>query len=76
MHKKMLVPVLMYGSETMLWKEKISRVRAVLMDNLMGFLGVRRLDKIPNERVRELCGVRKGLDGRIDEDVLRWFGHV
>ena len=31
---------------------------------------------IPNARIRELCGVRKGLDGRIDEGVLRWFGHV
>ena len=24
----------------------------------------------------ELCGVRKALDKRIDEGVLRWFGHV
>ena len=27
-------------------------------------------------RIRELCGVRKGLDERIEEGVLRWFGHV
>ena len=23
-----------------------------------------------------LCVVRKGVDERIEEDVLRWFGHV
>ena len=35
LHKTLLVPVLTYGSETMLWKEKErSRVRAVQMDNL------------------------------------------
>ena len=27
-------------------------------------------------RIRELCGVRKGLDEKIDEGVLRWFGNV
>ena len=33
------------------------------------------MDRIPNARIRELCGVRKGLDERIEEDGLRWFGH-
>ena len=28
------------------------------------------------ERIRELWGVKKRLDERIDEGVLRWFGHV
>ena len=27
-------------------------------------------------RIRELCGVAKGVDKRIDEGVLRWFNHV
>ena len=26
--------------------------------------------------IRELCGVTKEVDERIDENVLRWFGHV
>ena len=70
----MLVPVLTYGSETMLWKEK-SRIRAIQM-YLRGFLGIRRMDRVPNARIRELCRVKKGADKRIDEVVLRWFGHV
>ena len=69
--------VLVYGSETMLWREKErSRVRAVQMDNLRGLLGIRRMDRIPNARIRELCRMRKGLDERIDEGNLRWFSHV
>ena len=39
-------------------------------------LGIRKVDRVPNGRIRELCGVTKVLDERIDENVLRWFGHV
>ena len=77
LHEPLLVPVFMYGSETMLWKEKEgSRFRAVQMDNFRGLLGIRRMERVPNARIRELCGVRKGLDERIDEGVFRWFGHM
>ena len=41
------------------------------MDNLKGLLGIRRMDRVPNERIRELCGVTNGVDERIDEGVLR-----
>ena len=34
------------------------------------------MDRVPNARIRELCGVRKGLDERIHKDVLRWFDHM
>ena len=35
LHETLLVPIFMYDSETMLWKEKErSRIRAVQMDNL------------------------------------------
>ena len=61
----------------MLWKEKErSRVRAVPMDNLRRLLGIRRMDRALNAWIRELCRVKKGLDERTDESVLRWFGHV
>ena len=32
------------------------------MDNIKGLLGVRRMDKVPNTRIRQLCGVTKGVD--------------
>ena len=56
--------------------EEISRLRAVQMDNLRGLLSIRRMDRVPNARIRDLCGVKKGLDERIDEGVLLWFDHV
>ena len=72
----LLVPVLMYGSETMLWKEKeISRIRAVQMNNLRGLLGIRRIDRVRNARIREFCGVTNGVHEMIVEGVLWWFGH-
>ena len=57
-------------------KSKRSRVRAVQIDNLRGLLGIRRMDRVPNAWIRELCGAKKGLDVRIDEGMLLWFGHV
>ena len=39
-------------------------------------LGIRRMDRVPNARVRECCGMTKGVDERIGECVLLWFGHV
>ena len=61
LHKSLRMPFLTYGSETMIWKEKERfRIRVVQMDNLRGLLGIRRMDKVPNARIRELCGVTKG----------------
>ena len=46
LHESLLVPVLTYYRETMIWREKErSRIRAVQMDNLRGLLGIRRIDK-------------------------------
>ena len=54
-----------------LWDEKErSRIRAVQMDNIKGLLGIRRMDRVPNTRIKELCGLKKGVDERIDEGVL------
>ena len=45
LHEKLLVPVLMYGSEIMLWKEEEkSRIMTVKMDSFRGLLGIRRMD--------------------------------
>ena len=34
-------------------------LRDVQMDNFKGLLGIRRMDRVPNARIRELCGVKK-----------------
>ena len=63
MHETLLIPVLLYGIEKMLCKKKERcRIRAVQMDNLIGLLGIRRMDRVLNAQIMELCEVRKGLD--------------
>ena len=56
-----LVSIPIYNSEIMIKKEKERfRVRAVQMDNLRGLLGTRRMDKVPNAWIRELCSYEMG----------------
>ena len=51
-------------------------MRDVQMDNLRKLLGIRRMDRVLNARIRGLCRVRNSLEEMFDECVLRWFGHV
>ena len=54
MHESLVVPVLMYGSETMMWKEEErSRIRTMQMDNLRWLLRAERMDRVPNAQLRE-----------------------
>ena len=53
LHETLLEPVLMYGSETMIWKEERSRFMVVQTDT-RGLLGIRRMEEVPNGRIREL----------------------
>ena len=77
LHESLIMPLLTYGSATMIWMEKErSRIRAVQIDDLRVLLGIRRMDEVPNARVRHLCVVTKDVDENIDESVLRWFDHV
>ena len=54
LHETLLVSVLMYGSETRLWKEKErSRIRAVHIDNLRGLT---RCNSFRLSQLYEACG--------------------
>ena len=46
------------------------------MDNLIGLLGIRRIDRVLNAWIRKLCGGTKGIDEMIEECVLWWFRHL
>ena len=55
LQETLILPVLMYSSETMLWKEKErSRNRAVQVDNLRGLQGFREMDRALIAWIREL----------------------
>ena len=76
LHETLLIPVLMYGGETTTQKEERSRIRVVKMENIRVLLGIRRMDRVPNAWIKELCGLVKGEDKRINESVLRWFSQL
>ena len=40
------------------------------MNHLKGLLGIRKINSVPSARIRELYGVKKGLEERIDEGVF------
>ena len=40
------------------------------MDNLRGLLGIRRMGKVLNAWIRQLCRGMKGVDKKNDEGVL------
>ena len=56
-------------------EEKIEN-KACTPDNLSGFLGIWRIERMLNTRVIVICDMKKGISERIDEIVLRWFGIV
>ena len=60
LHEVFLVPFLFDYSEAMVWRgmEK-HRIRAVQMDNFRGLLGIRRVDRVSNERLRVMWSDEK-----------------
>ncbi|GBP73818.1 hypothetical protein EVAR_54870_1 [Eumeta japonica] len=55
-HNKVLIPTLMYDSESWVWQKKNeSRINAAEMRSLLSMCGVSREDRCRNSDVRELC---------------------
>merc|ERR1712237_175669 len=53
-----------------------ARVMQVEMSCLRSICGVRRMDRIANVEIRRRCGKTVGVGERMDQGVLRWFGHA
>ena len=71
------VPSLLYGCETWTMNAKVrKRVEVFEMKGLRSASGVRRIEKIRNTRIKEMCNWNKGLMNRVEQGILRWFGHV
>ena len=51
----LFVPLLLYGSETMIWREKErSRINTVQIDNPRGLLGIKSMDTVLNVQISVL----------------------
>ena len=66
----------MYGCEV--WTLKVrerKRMEAVKMNCLRNICGLRRIDRVSNVEIRR-CRKNVSVRQRIDQGLLRWFGHV
>ena len=73
LHEALLMLILLYGYETMMWRKAKFRIRAIQMDNLRGVLDIRRMDSVPNAWITELCGVDEKIDGHIEKIARRVY---
>ena len=71
-----LVPTLLYGSETWVLQKKNERkINAVEMRSLRKICRVSLADRIRNE-IHRMTGTSEDVTVRIKKNVLSWFGHV
>ena len=76
MYEGIIEPSLLYSCEV--WSLKVherKRMEAVEMNCLRNICGLRRIDRVPNVKIRR-CGKKVSVSQRIDQGVLRWFGHI
>ena len=52
------------------------KVNILEMKCLRNLVGVSRMDRVRNEEVHRRAGKERELASRVDQRVLRWFGHV
>ena len=70
-------PSLLYGCEV--WTLKVRErkgMEAVEVNCLRNICGLRRIDRVLRLEIRRKCEKNVSVSQRIDQDVLRWFGHV
>ncbi|KAM3959351.1 LOW QUALITY PROTEIN: uncharacterized protein ACR2FA_006652 [Aphomia sociella] len=76
-HNSVLIPTLMYGSESWVWQKRHeSRINAVEIHSLRSMSGIKLSDRVRNNVIRDVSGLKEGLVTRIEKGMLRWFGHV
>ena len=76
-HQAVLLPTLMYGSESWTWlKKDESGINAVEMRSLRRMCGRTLRDRVRNTEIRELCDSKKSVITGMKVNKLRWFGHI
>ena len=77
MFEGIVEPSLWYGSETWVMnKSEHKEIEAVEVECLRSICGVRRMDRVPNTEVHRRSGKEVNVGAKMDQSVLRWFGHV
>ncbi len=77
LYEGVIVPTVLYGAEAWGVREaERRRLNVFEMKCLRSMIGVTRMDRLRNEEVRRRTNVTRELAGRVDMQVLRWFGHM
>ena len=75
--ERVIVPTALFGAEA--WGMRSAdrrKVNVLEMKCLRSLVGVSRLDRFRNEKVRKRGRTERQLASRADQRALRWFGHV
>jgi hypothetical protein len=76
-YKSTVKSILTYGAET--WSIKLKhrcKLLATEMDYLRRSTRISRMDRIRNETIKTKMGMQKDILQEIEEQQLRWYGHV
>ena len=72
-----IVPTALYGAQAWSMRSPERRkVNVLEMKYLRSLVGVSHMDRVRNEVVRRRVVIERELASRVDQRVLRWFGHV
>ncbi|MCP4272649.1 MAG: hypothetical protein GY781_11890, partial [Gammaproteobacteria bacterium] len=77
LYEGVIVPTVLYGAEA--WGLRVAerrRSNVFEMKCLRSMIGVTRMDRLRIEEVRRKTNVTREVAGRVDMQVLRWFGHM
>ena len=76
LYEGVIVPTAFYRAEVWGMSSAERRKANVLkIKCLRSLVIVSRMDRVRNEEVRRRAGIERELASRVDQRVLRWFGH-
>ena len=77
LYERVLIPTVVYGSEMRSLSAQEGRKTELFeMMCLRNICGIRRIDRVRNAIIREMCGRELNVLERIEKNALKWFGHV
>ncbi len=74
---RVIIQSVLYGAEIWQLSEQMrTKLRVMEMDFLRRSAGISRREKIRNERIKEIMGLKQDILHEIEWKQLLWFGHV
>ena len=72
LYESVFIPAVTYGCQSWVMKARVKKKISVLeMRVLREIAGVKRVDRVRNTRIRNMCGLRVSLLGLVERRILR-----